>query len=102
MPVPDMPTAEQLGLHSEDGRDALQNLYHWCDWSGDGNVGLAWYAQCRAEGKSHQESILDTIDHFHLHWNDWFQLRIKRHEERVAESARLEMKMRDRNKDKKS
>lgn len=41
--------------------DPLQELYNKFDGTGEGgNRRLAWYGQCRAQGLSHDEAILDT------------------------------------------
>lgn len=55
--------------------DQLQELYHYLDHHTNGNLYLAWYGQARAKEMSHPAALQDTIDHFHLDLQPWFQTR---------------------------
>lgn len=44
----------------------LQELLHKFDGVDGGNTRLAWYGQCRAEGKTHEEAIIDTYNRYRL------------------------------------
>jgi hypothetical protein len=62
-----------------DNRAQLQELYHHLDGvEPGGNQRLAWYAQNRALEYSHAEALEETIKHFRLRDQDWYQLRMSR------------------------
>lgn len=56
----------------------LQNLYLHLEHCHSGDRYMAYYGQVRAEGKSHDEAIQITVDHFQLKTQDWYQNRMNR------------------------
>ena len=47
-------------------RSDLQDLYNRFDGTGNADARLGWYGQERAKGKSHEEAIQGTAEHFTL------------------------------------
>lgn len=62
-------------------KNNLQELFRHLDGAVNGNLYMAWYGQCRAFGQSHEMALEDTIEHFGLRDEDWYQRRMARHNE---------------------